>query len=279
MHDWSPDIFDYLDYRKFMRDFYDIAQQHSRAFSYRALARRAEISSPSFLRHVMRGERNLAGTTRQVAGAFGLEGAAASYFEALVAFDQAGTNEERNQLFERIAASRRFRSARRLGDAMFTYLSRWYYPVIRELTASPAFQEDPAWIAGQLLPTITPEQAAEALQTLTSLELLVRDEAGRLVRADSSITTEHEVRALAVGNYHRQMLTRAGESIELVPREWRDLASMTVCVSPDTIREIKARVHAFRELLFDLCERDEQPSVVIQINSQVFPLSRLPDAP
>jgi len=278
MHDWAPDIFDYLDYRKFMRDLYDIAQQHTRAFSYRALARRAEISSPSFLRHVMRGERNLAGTTRKVAAAFGLEGDAAAYFEELVAFDQAASAEEKNRLFDRIAASRRFRRARRLGDAMFIYLSRWYYPAIRELAARPDFCDDPAWVGAQLLPAISVEEAAEALAALVELGMLVRDDAGRLVRAESSVTTEHEVRALAVGNYHRQMLTRAGESIELVPREWRDLASMTVCVSPDTIREIKARVHAFRELIFDLCERDPAPSIVVQINSQVFPLSRLPDA-
>jgi uncharacterized protein (TIGR02147 family) len=277
MSDWKPNIFDFLDYRAFLRAYYEAAKANTSAFSYRYFARKAGLSSPSFLRHVMRGERNIGDTVENFAKALELNAEETQFFRLLIDFDQAETDRERNRAFEKLAASRRFRTARRIDQAMFDYLSHWYYPAIREMVARPDFDEEPAWIAGQLTPRIEPEQAETALEVLLDLGLVVRDDSGTLVRGEASVTTEHEVRSLAIANYHRQMLERAGESIELIPREYRDLAAMTVCISPETIGELKERVHAFRELVFELCDSDEEPQVVFQINTQLFPLSSLPD--
>jgi uncharacterized protein (TIGR02147 family) len=275
--DWKPNIFEFLDYRAYLRAYYEAAKANMPAFSYRYFARKAQLSSPSFLRHVMRGERNIGNTIEQFSRGLGLDDEEAAFFELLVEFEQAESSGERNQAFEELAANRRFRSARRIDRGMFEYLSHWYYPAIREMIARPDFREDATWIANQLVPTISHEQAGEALEVLLELELVRRDNHGRLQRGEPSLTTEHEVRSLAIANYHRQMLERAGDSIENVPRDFRDLGAMTVCISPRTITELKARVHAFRELLFELCESDTDPQVVFQINTQLFPLSVLPD--
>lgn len=278
MTDWTPDIFGYLDYRAFLRDYYAAGKEHSASFSYRYFARKAGLSSPSFLRHVMRGERNLGDTVDNFTKAIGFDDEEAEFFRLLVDFNQAETDAEKNRAFEKVAASRRFRNARRIDRGMFEYLSHWYYPAIREMAARPDFREDPAWIADQLMPRISEDEAAAALDDLLDLGLLERDDDGRIVRGDPSLTTEHEVRSLAIANYHRQMLERAGESIETVPREARDLAAMTVCISRESITELKRRVHEFREILFEYCDRDKDPEVVFQINTQLFPLSQLPDA-
>ena len=277
MSDWKPNIFDFLDYRAYLRAYYEAAKENMPAFSYRYFARKADLSSPSFLRHVMRGERNIDNTVDNFARGLDLDAEEAAFFELLVDFDQAEGDHERNRAFEKLAASRRFRTARRIEHGMFDYLSHWYYPAIREMVARSDFREEPEWIAAELTPTIEPEEAAEAIAVLVELGLLVRDDRGNLERAEPSLTTEHEVRSLAIANYHRQMLERAGESIELVPRQFRDLGAMTVCISPETIAELKSRVHAFREVLFELCDSDDDPQVVFQINTQLFPLSELPD--
>ena len=277
MDDWKPNIFEYLDYRQYLNDYYERAKAHHAAFSFRYFARRAQLSSPSFLRHVMRGERNLGGESiHKFAQALGLDQEESKFFDALVHFNQAKTSAEKLHAFELVAASRRFGLARRVDKAMFEYFSHWYYPAIREMASREDFQEDPAWVAGQLLPSIEPAQASEALQTLEEIGLLERDESGRLRRSVASVTTGHEVRSLAIASYHRQMLHRASESIEIVDRAWRDLGAMTVCISPQTAAEIKARIHAFRELLLEICDRESSPSVVYQFNTQLFPLSKLP---
>jgi uncharacterized protein (TIGR02147 family) len=268
-------VYDFLDYRAYLRAYYEAAKRVRPSFSFRMFSRLAGLRSPNFLKLVIDGERNLGSdSVGRFAEALGLEGADAAFFGDLVAFGQAPTMVEKNRAFERIASSRRFRSARRIDGDLFAYLSHWYTPAVRELAARSDFQEEPRWIAAQLRPRITPAEAAEAMKLLLSLGLLVRDPTtGRVLRGEPTLTTEHEVRSLGAASFHRQMLERASQSIETVPRELRDLAALTVCVSPKTAALVKERIHQFRESLTELCDSDADGSTVYQLNVQWFPLS------
>lgn len=275
----SVSVFEFLDYRAFLRAYYDSEKKRRPAFSHRFFSRQAGLRSPNFLKLVMDGERNLGpDTVPKFAHAIGLTGEAAAFFTDLVAFNQAETVAEKNRAFERISGSRRFRSARRIDGDLFRYLSHWYYPAIRELAARADFQESAKWIAAQLRPRIPVVEAEKALALLLSLGLLVRDEAtGRVVRGEPTLTTEHQVvTTLGVRNFHRQMLERASDSIETVKAHRRDLAALTVCVRPETAALVKERIHRFREELTALCDADESGSVVYQLNVQWFPLSVTP---
>jgi uncharacterized protein (TIGR02147 family) len=275
MNDWRPDIFGYLDYRAYLKDVYEAGKAHTRHFSYRYLSQKAGFRSPNFIKLVIDSQRNLsAESIEPVAKAFGLRADERRFFADLVAFDQASTVAEKNEAFSRLCASRRFREARRLDHSMFAYLSCWYYPAVREMAARPDFRPEPEWISGEVFPPITAEQAAEALDLLFELGLLVRDASGRVLRGEPSVTTGHEVRSLAIGNYHRQMLERAAESIVDVPRQWRDISALTICVSRDQVAALKERIHGFRESLLDTGDRDERPEVVYQLNIQLFPLTK-----
>lgn len=276
--DWRPRIFNYLNYRDYLSDFYDAEKVHNPKFSYRYFSRRAGYSSPNFLQLVIKGKRGLSSeSVERFAKALDLGAKEKKFFSYLVEFNQARTAEEKNKAFEKVAASRRFRQARRIDHAMYTYLSRWYFPAIREMTARVDFQEDVEWIATQLLPNIKPSEVKEALEILLELGLVVRQDDGKLSRGEPSLTTGHEVHSLAIGNYHRQMLQRASESIESVPSELRDLGALTVCIEPSSVPEIKQRIHTFREQLLDRCDRDDTPRVVYQINLQFFPLNHSDD--
>jgi uncharacterized protein (TIGR02147 family) len=277
----SVSVFEFLDYRAFLRAYYAAEKARRPAFSHRFFSRLAGLRSPNFLKLVMDGERNLgADTVPKFVTAMGLTGEAALFFADLVTFTQAQSLAEKNRAFERIAASRRFRTARRIDGQLFTYLSHWYYPAIRELTARADFQESPKWIANELGNQISPADAERALALLLSLGLVVRDETtGKVVRGEPTLTTEHEVQSLAAKNYHRQMLERASEAIEWVKPHQRDLAALTVCVSAETAAVVKERIHRFREEITELCDADQNGKAVYQLNVQWFPLSATPDRP
>jgi len=276
---WRPEIFDFLDYRKYLQAYYTAAKEHNTVFSYRWFSKKAGYSSPNFLKLVIDGERNISpDSIDRFAAVLGLRGADKRFFADLVAFNQAETDKDRNLAFERVAASRRFKAARKLDHTYFRYLSNWYYPAIREMVARADFTEDPAWIGRQLVPQVQPALVATALELLLELGLVVRGDNGKLSRGNPSISTGHEVRSLAIGNYHRQMMSRAAESIESVPRERRDISALTVCIPLDRVGDLKERIQGFREVLLDLCDRSESPEAVYQINIQLFPLS-LPEEP
>lgn len=275
-----PSVYEYVDYRAFLRDHFVASKKLKPQYSYRFLARRAGFASSNFLKLVMDGARNLGpAATEQVAKALKLDPRETLFFADLVALNQAQTVAERNRAFERVAANRRFRAARRLDGPLFEYLTHWYYPAIRELAAREDFQEDPKWIASQVEPAITSRQARAALKVLSRLGLLIPNEKGRLVRGDPSWTTGHEVRSVVIPAYHTQMIERAAKSVDAVPPDQRDISALTVCIREDSLADLKERIHRFREEMLERCDSEEAPERVYQLCIQLFPLSRSRSTP
>lgn len=162
---------------------------------------------------------------------------------------------------------------RSLERHQFEYLSRWWYPAIRELVACEGFVEDESWIAQQLIPSISASQARQALDLLLELGFLERDASGTLRQGEPLLSIGAEVRSLAVGNFHRQMMERAAASIELVDREMRDISGVTVALSPESFQMFKQKIIDLRAELLELSAAETRPSRVVQINIQLFPLA------
>ena len=272
-----PDLYATLDYRSWLQDWFDARKAANPRYSHRLFARRAGVRSPSLLREVIDGKRNLtANTLEGFVQALDLSSADARFFGDLVALDQADTEEERNEAWERVAASKRFREAHPIAGASVAYLSHWYIVAIRELALRDDFRRDARWVARQLRPRITAAQARSALETLESLGLLVEAD-GRWRPADVSLATPHEVAGLAAHNYHREMLDRVREAIQGAEPEERHLAGVTVCIPMALVPRLKAEFDAFQERLLHLCvARADEAERVYQLELALVPLSEEP---
>lgn len=276
----SPiDVFGYLDYRAFLRDVYLAKKAERRGFSFRAFSRRAELKSPNYLKLVMDGERNLTrAMAERFAGALGLDAESAAYFVDLVAFNQARTVGERSTTYQRLSSSARYRKAHRLDVVHGAYYASWYMPAIRELAARADFRDDPDWIAATLSPPITRAEAKKALAALVELGLLVRDADGRIHQGDTPlVSTGAETRGVHVAAYHKAMMERAAAALDQLPSEQRDVSSLTLCVGAGGLGRLKDRVQRFRRELLELSTLEDEPAQVIQVNFQLFPLSRQPE--
>lgn len=271
-----PDLFTYLDHRKWLGDWFTWKKEANPRFSHRMFARRAGHKSPSLLLLVVQGKRNLtAKTTTGFIRATGLDAEEARFFRLLVHLDAADRAEERNEIFARIAASQRFQAARRIEGESFAYLSQWYLPAIRELASLPGFRADPEWIARTLHPPIRTSQARAALASLQALGMLEIDADGRAVVHDATLATPHEVAGLAVHNYHRGVLQRAEAAITSVRPHDRQLGAVTVAIPSSEVGALKAEVAAFLERFLDRCEKMDAPAdCIYQLGAQLFPLTR-----
>jgi uncharacterized protein (TIGR02147 family) len=281
------DVYRYQDYRAFLAEYYADRKANGRGFSYRAFSRRAGLASPNHLKRVIEGERNLSPEMAQrFAEACGLAGKEAQYFCELVEFNQARTSSEKQARYEALASHRGYRRAQKLDVAQAAYHGHWYVPAIRELAGSRGFRSDASWIAGQLLPAISVEQAEHALSVLTELGLLVKTVDGRLIQAQAVVSTGPETAGVHIVAYHQHMMQRAIASIDLVPKPSRDISSLTMRVSSRGLARIKQRVQEFRRELVGLESADalepagtEPDEIVVQLNLQLFPLTRLPSKP
>ena len=267
------DIFEYLDYRAYLRDFYIEQKARGRGFSYRSFSRRAKLRSPNYLKLVIDGERNL---TERMAARFavgcGLDGEEAEFFVDLVAFAQAKTATEKAACYRKLTGSRRYRSAHELEVAQADYHSKWYLPAIRELVAREDFADDPEWIASRLRPRIDPAEAAEGLALLLRIGLLVRGPDG-IAQGEPLVSTGPEAAGVHVVAYHRAMLEQASASLDHFTGVERDISALTLCVGPDGLRRLKDRIRRFRRELLELSALEDDPEQVVQVNLQLFPLS------
>ena len=269
----DPDVFAYLDYRGYLRALYE--SRKGRGASYRSFARRAGLRSPNYLKLVIDGERNLsAAMAERFADACDLSEDGRRYFLHLVTFNQARSSDARERAH---AALRRLRGTSRfaaLDAALDAYHSLWYLPAIRELVASPHFREDPRWLARQLLPAITVAQARRSLALLLELGLVVRDEHGKLRQARTTVTTGPEARSRQLKDFHRSMMDHAKSSIERIEPQERDISSLTLCLGEQGLSLVKKAIQRFRRELLELSELEQDGRQVVQLNFQLFPLTR-----
>lgn len=272
------DVFRYRDYREFLAAFY--AQGKAAGLSYRGFARSAGLGAPNYLKLVIEGKRNLSEQmAERFASACRLNEESTQYFKLLVAFSHATEDAERNALHERLSRFARFRSAQPLELAQKDYHSSWYIPALRELVTCSGFVEAPAWIAAHLEPNISEREAAHALDVLQRLGLLERDEGGKLVQATRAVTTGQQASGLHIRNYHAELMQRAVHAMHHLPAEERYISALTLSASAATFDEVRRRVLAFRQELIALCDADPDPERVLQLNLQLFPLSRTVPGP
>lgn len=271
----APNLYEFLDFRAFLREWFEAKKAAEPRFTHRKFARLAGQRSPSFLVDVLEQRRNLTPeTAAAVAQAIKLNAAETRFFLALVDLDRARDTAERNAAWEQISASRAFREARPIEGDGFRYLSHWFYPAIRELAWLPEFRADPEWIAAQVQPPITAAEARRALQTLLDLGLLAEDEQGHLRPVDATVATPHEVRGLAVHNYHHGMLDLAREAIERFRSQERHFVAATVAVPDSLVPWLKDELDALQERILDRVERhQDRADQVLQVHLHFFPLS------
>ena len=269
------DVFAYVDYREFLDAWFTAQKNVDSRFSHRHFARKAGVRSPSLLKEVIAGRRNLTPTTLEgFVQACRLKGEAAQFFRALVQFDQSETDEDRREAWVIIAASRRFRSAQPIEGAMMEYLTHWYIPATRELALCGDLEDDPSALSKRLFPSISVAEAKAALSTLKQLGMLV-EEGGFLVAKDVSVATPHQLVAFGVRRYHTEMLTRAIDSLVAVPQEERHVLGLTVAIPQSLMPTLKAELDAVQERLLHICDEQAQGADrVYQVNLNLIPLSR-----
>lgn len=271
------DLFDYLDYRAFLSDYYAHAKRTRRGFSYRAFSKRAGLGSPNHLKRVMDGDRNLTPEmAERFAAAMQLEGETGDYFVQLVKLGQSKNSIERSRAYEQLTRFKAYRKRRKLDIANAAYHATWYIPVVRELAGRDDFDPDPQWIARRLLPPIKPAQAAKALETLLEIGLLHREEDGRVLQSEPLVTTGPEAHAVHIADYHRVMIAKAADSIDLVASEDRDISAVQLLVSDRGMPQLKEMIRRFRRELLEFAVTETKGTQVVQLNFQVFPMTKDP---
>ena len=145
-----PCIFDYMDFRKFLKDMFAFKKETISSYSYRYFSRMAGFSSPNFLKLVIEGQRNLTNTSvAGIAKGFKLKKPEREFFENLVFMNQAKDHAEQDHYYRKMIAAKSHGKIKTIETAQY-YMMRF----ARDWIAEGVFDSislAPPRIAAQLL--------------------------------------------------------------------------------------------------------------------------------
>ncbi|MGE0614959.1 MAG: TIGR02147 family protein [Bacteriovoracia bacterium] len=270
-------LFEYTDYRAYLRDFYRQQKSVNPSYSYRVFANKAKLGSPNYLKLVIDGQRRITDTNLpSFVRGLSLSKHESDYFRSLVLYAECKDIEAKNNYLKDILKlrARNLNSVHEVQTARIEMLKHWYHWAIRELTLLKDFSEDPSWIAQRLRHRITPKQAAASLELLEKLEFIKRD-GGRFVPSEPLITTSDEISSLLIRDLHRQFMELGINSVFNDAIEQREVSALTIALPKSKIPEFKKSLKEFRKELNRLYSAKEGNEEVYHLVMNFFPLTMM----
>jgi uncharacterized protein (TIGR02147 family) len=267
-------IYDYSDFRDYIKDSLAIEKTRNPSFSHRYLAQKIGLSTPNLILLVIQGRRNLTPTIRFKLSAFLRHTKKeALYFERMVSFLQAKTHDERAMQYASMLELKRKIKAAPIERQQYEYYSNWYNPVVRELVCAPDFSGDFKTLAKRLSPPISPEQAQRSVALLLDLGL-IKKSGKRYILTDPLVSTGPVVDSIAVVGFHRKTAQLAAESFDRHTRQERTITSCTVSLSEEHFQMLKRESADLRKRALELAVEPDGASRVYQLNIHLFPVSK-----
>lgn len=266
-------IFEYRDYREYMRDFYESRKRCS-AFTWREFAKLSGFSSSGFLKLVCDGKTRLSKVAvEKILPAMNLSGPHADYFRLMVVFCDSPSSDKRRLAFERMLSIAGEHHVEFLEAKSFAYFSSWANPALRELAPIMA-GATPLELGHALIPPISASEARESLELQESLGLLKKDENGNYKQTSKGVSSSREVVSATVVNMQKQYAGLAVDALDNFSRDERHISGMTMGLDRRAYERIALELDAFRKRVASIVSEVESYDCVYRLNLQLFPLSK-----
>jgi uncharacterized protein (TIGR02147 family) len=271
-----PSIYNYLNYREYLRDFFSEQQQFLKPLTHRAVLKKMDITSTGFLSNVISGKKNINKEMgKKIGKIFNLATRERRYLNIMVAYTQAKSIEEKKECLDRLLAMRETDLAY-MNENQLSIFSKWYYVFIRDLLCFIDFKDDYAGLAARLDPPIKPEEAESAVLALEKLGFISKDGDGFYRPCDRLVSTGDEVHSVQLANFQLTTMDMAKRSLEKHPPGARDISFVSLTLSKESFGFVKSEVQAFRKRLLLMARDEQNPDRLFQCNIQLFPVSKQP---
>lgn len=273
-HMAMPDLFEYFDYRHWLRDAYEARKAENPSFSHRYIAQKAGFGSSGTFARILDGSRKLSmDAALGLSRVFRLNRAEKEFFEHLVLHNQAEGEAERRFFLEKLAAVRTSRVQELRGHQMALF-EDWRRIALRETLDLVEHTDDFDSLGAMLSPPASGLEVRRALDLLLELGLARPDEDGIWRKTEAVLTTPDEGVNEAVRGFQRATMDLAKDALERHPPGEREIATLTLAISDAMMDRVKDKIRQLRREILEMAREDDAPDRVHQLNFQVFPLTR-----
>jgi uncharacterized protein (TIGR02147 family) len=269
------DMFNYIDYRKYLKDALVERKEQNYHFSYRFIAQHLNLSSPGFFNWIVSGKRKLPEAfIPKLAILFKFTAKECAYFSLLVRHNHSTDPTEREELLQKLSQFAKREHRKEINPEQYHYFSKWYYIAIRELLHIYDFKDDYRSLALQLQPKIKSVEAREAIETLEKIGLIAPDENGFYRPVDKVVTTGETWKSEMITNLQMILIDLGKKAILSVPKTERDISNLTVCITDNGRQRISQEIAMLRKKILEISENDRGADNLYQCNIQLFPLAQ-----
>lgn len=267
-------LYDYLDYQLFLKEFIESEKEKKSFFSYRYIGDKLGIDASNIAKSVQ-GKRHL--SKKGVEGFINLckfNKRETRYFRTLIELAKAKCEEDREEIIMKLAKIRHV-IPHKVEQPQYEYYTKWYHSAILALIYFFDFSDDFKLLSTKLDPMITAEEAERSIQLLKELELIKQDKNGIYRHTQNLITTGEQWRSQAISTFQAETLKMALRSLDYHTPVERDISTLTVTASRDDIKKIKEVTSRYRKEVLRIIEESETSEAVYQLNIQLFPLTKV----
>ena len=264
-------IFEYTDYREWIRDAFDDFKQRKTVISWRYMAMKLGADPGNLLR-VSQGKIHLTlSLVKPMAEFFELDEKETAYWTELVCFGRAKTDAEALNHYEKMQILKGI-PLKRLAKKELEFYRHWYCNSIRSIIGICRFKDDYEGLAECCTPPITVEEAKSAVKLLYDLNMISKDRDGYWKVNDTFVSTGGNWRSEAVRTFQKETIRLACESLERHTPPLRDISTVTMTFNMDDIALIREKIKEFRSELLRLSQEGDGDDTVFQLNVQLFPI-------
>ncbi len=268
------DIYQYDDFRMFLRDCYEEKKRIDSSFSYRKFAQAAEIKNPGYLLDVIKGKRSLGERLlRKVVEIFGLKPAEGEFLALLTEYGQCRDAERRQSIYRDILNRRNHSNFVRLNPAQTRYFDDTLYPLLLAAVQAIDFRGDCDALSLFLDPPVPPGKVKKAIRDLCEWELLKQEGDGRYLPAEKFLEPPPTMGSL-VRRMNREWIMQAPEALMRHSATNRHMSTVILSVSQAMRKRIQEKLERFRREIFDMVKSDGESEQVMQLSLLYFPKTR-----
>lgn len=269
----EPNIFDYHEYSRYLRDNYEHLRDHTSWFSYRFIQDKTGVD-PGYMVKVFQGKKNIA---QKVVPKFvkmlKLGKSKAEYFEIMVLFAKAKSNQDTKMYFEKMLSFSQL-GAKKVEKDSYEYYQEWYYAAVRQILKYYPFEGDFEALGKMTEPSITTAQAKKAIRLLISLGFIRKSkDTLKYELVDQFLTTGEKWKSIAIRKFQQDTIMLAHKALDM-PKENRDISTVTMTLSEDGLKKAKAIVSNFRSQMLELANKETEVNKAYHVNIQVIPIGK-----
>lgn len=269
----APTLFDYTNYRDFLRDRFDALKAQNAAWSHRMIAQKLGFKSSGHFAQILNSKLRLGGQyIKPLAELLGLSAKEERFFELLVHLNQARTERDQRYYLREISVFQEAPIAQ-MSLEQYEFYRHWYYAALRELLFLREFKPGEEAEMGRLLcPQVSETRVKKALRQLHVLEI-VDLELGYYRPLHRMVSTGLGARSKALDLYVENFAKLASQSPQRFGPGEKFNSWIALSASEQCYQQMIEEIRLCRRKIMDLIAADSGADRVYHFNMHLFPLS------